>query len=315
MISEKFEYIMAIVEEQNITRAAHKLFVSQPTLTHYLNRLEAELGAKLFDRSKNPVLPTSAGEYYIKHMLKLLGDEQAVRDNVRTISNPTRVFRIGIGQVRGIYWLPQILPYFCSIHPNVDIQAVTKPEVELEAALYKYHLDIAIGTIPFFSADYRIENLFAERMVLCAHRKYGLIPDDCRQQYSPANPYVIQPEALEGLPFIEPANSNGISDNFRQLFQKYHIKSGRTIVTSNQHLGFSLAVAGLGVQMLFCSAFSANGFELNPDIDCFILEGMNSSRKCVAVYHDNSANLSLIQDFIRIIRNEILPVCVNIDPV
>lgn len=52
MIIDKMDYIFAIAKEQNLTRAAKRLFVAQSTLTMYLNRVEAELGVKLFDRSK-----------------------------------------------------------------------------------------------------------------------------------------------------------------------------------------------------------------------------------------------------------------------
>ena len=54
MIVDKMDYIFAIAKEQNLTRAAKSLFVSQSTLTMYLNRVEGELGIKLFDRSKRP---------------------------------------------------------------------------------------------------------------------------------------------------------------------------------------------------------------------------------------------------------------------
>ena len=53
MLYEKLDYVLAIAEEQNLTRAAKKLYISQPTLTMYLNRLEENLGVKLFDRKKN----------------------------------------------------------------------------------------------------------------------------------------------------------------------------------------------------------------------------------------------------------------------
>ena len=57
MFNDKMDYIFAIAEEQNLTHAAKRLFIAQSTLTMYLNRLESELGMKLFDRSKSPILP------------------------------------------------------------------------------------------------------------------------------------------------------------------------------------------------------------------------------------------------------------------
>ena len=60
MLYEKLNYVIAVAEEQNLTLAAKRLFISQPALTLYLNRLESELGVKLFNRGKSPVTLTDA---------------------------------------------------------------------------------------------------------------------------------------------------------------------------------------------------------------------------------------------------------------
>ena len=79
MLYEKWNYVLAIAEEQNLTRAAKRLFISQPALTLYLNRLEKELGVKLFDRSRTPILLTEAGKYYVEQMKKISAAEQSLR--------------------------------------------------------------------------------------------------------------------------------------------------------------------------------------------------------------------------------------------
>ncbi len=71
MMIDKMDYIFAIAREQNLTRAAKRLFVAQSTLTMYLNRVEQELGIKLFDRSKTPILPTPAGALCIEELKKI----------------------------------------------------------------------------------------------------------------------------------------------------------------------------------------------------------------------------------------------------
>ena len=58
-------YIIAIAEEKNMTRAAQRLYVSQSSLSHYLAKLEQELGTALFFRGKNELIPTPAGEMYL----------------------------------------------------------------------------------------------------------------------------------------------------------------------------------------------------------------------------------------------------------
>ena len=63
----EFEYFLTIAELGSLSKAAEKLYVSQPSLTQYINRLEDNLGIKLFDRSKSPINLTPAGELYLKY--------------------------------------------------------------------------------------------------------------------------------------------------------------------------------------------------------------------------------------------------------
>ena len=68
---EKLDYVMAVAEEQNLTKAAKRLFISQPALTAALNKLEKELGVTLFERKRPPVKLTQAGAFYIKEMARI----------------------------------------------------------------------------------------------------------------------------------------------------------------------------------------------------------------------------------------------------
>ena len=68
MTPEKLNYLLVLAEEQNISRAAKRLFITQPTLTACINNLERKLGVKLFDRTHNPIRLTGSGKMYLKKM-------------------------------------------------------------------------------------------------------------------------------------------------------------------------------------------------------------------------------------------------------
>ena len=68
---DKLHYLVVLAEERNITRAAERLYVSQPALTAYLNRLEKSLDVRLFDRTVSPIRLTAAGQHYISEMQKI----------------------------------------------------------------------------------------------------------------------------------------------------------------------------------------------------------------------------------------------------
>ena len=90
-----------MAEERNLTRAARKAFISQPTLTNYINRLEEQLGVKLFDRSVTPIEITRAGALYIEQMKKIQLAETNLRNELRILGSMETVFHLGIGATRG----------------------------------------------------------------------------------------------------------------------------------------------------------------------------------------------------------------------
>lgn len=79
----QLEYIIAIAEEGNITRAAGKMFISQPALSQLLKRLENSLGSKLFVRDGKSVRPTTAGKIYLNGARAILNIEKAMERKLK----------------------------------------------------------------------------------------------------------------------------------------------------------------------------------------------------------------------------------------
>ena len=308
MLYEKLNYIIAIAEERNLTQAAKRLYISQPTLTLYLNRLENELGVKLFDRSKSPVTLTDAGAYYLEKMKKIYASEQALRSQIHFIANPTQTLLVGIGQVRGPHWLPLFLPTFCSIHPDINVQIVQETEQQMYEDLQKQKLDVGIGVFPA-STDIEMVEIMEETLFFAAHRKFGLIPDHLRGKHDMKNPYIVQPDQLNGLPFIIPQVSNGLYDTYETILQNNQIHPSRTISINNLSTGLLLNVKGLGVQLLSGSVVYFSHEPGVNQLDLFLLENMPETRKCTAIYQSGNIKQKLIQDLIRTLKNEVLPWC------
>ena len=83
MTQDKLNYLLVLAEEQNVTRAARRLYITQPTLTGFLNRLEQDLGFRIFDRQSSPVTLTASGKHYIDGMQKLLREEHELKEKLR----------------------------------------------------------------------------------------------------------------------------------------------------------------------------------------------------------------------------------------
>ena len=310
MLYEKLDYVIAIAEEQNLTRAAKKLYISQPTLTMYLNRLEESLGVQLFDRRKNPVLLTPAGKHYMEKMREISEAEQILRGELRTISDPACTFRIGSSRVRGHYWLPPLLRLLSECHPELSFTVSLGSEKQLQKLLEKDSIDVAIGTladIPESDIPLVFEDVALEKMLLVAHRKFGLVPPEARGDNSPDHLYQLNPASLQNLPFITPSPANGMYLSFQKLIAQYNIQPGHILVIDTMTTGLKMAVQGLGVQLISAGILIALSPEERQELDYCLLPDFPAERRCSVVWREDTEQLPMIRETTQLLREEVLP--------
>lgn len=307
MLYDKLDYILMIAEEHNLTKAAKRLYVSQPALTAYLNRLESELGVKLFDRTKTPIEPTPAGEYYIAEMKKVAAAERQIRSALKVIEEPTHTLIVGTGQVRGYSCFPLILPEFCTMHPDVNVTAIHATESHLLEQLQQSKLDMIFGAYAVPVKGLVDVPIAEDSMVFIAHRKFGIVPTENRRSMSNRSPYLLEDSSvLNGLPFISPGSSNGLWLPYEQLIASCELHPSRTITVNNPMTAFELAKEGLGVQLGY-SALTEISWQ-NPkeiaNLDFFTVRDMPPSRIISALYSEKNIKKKLILDMIRILKEE-----------
>ena len=105
------EYFLTIVKERSISRAADRLYLSQPYLSQYLAKLEANLGVTLLDRSHTPLQLTAAGELFHAYLERQGYLDRQLESDLRALQTQKRQqLRIGVSTWRGSTLLPDILP-------------------------------------------------------------------------------------------------------------------------------------------------------------------------------------------------------------
>src|SRR5690349_23784230 len=111
MTLTQLEYIIAVDNTRHFAKAATQCFVTQPTLSMQINKLEQELGVKLFDRSKQPVVPTEAGFGIMEQARKILADKDALLESIESKKGIINgELRIGI--------IPTLAPYLLPLFVN-----------------------------------------------------------------------------------------------------------------------------------------------------------------------------------------------------
>ena len=122
----QMKYILTLAETRNMTRAAEKLYISQPALSHYLKCVEDELGAQLFDRSTAPMSLTYAGRCYVERARAILLENEQLKRQMRDITrHMSGKLTIGTSRDRASYMMPRILPEFAALYPGIEIEIFT----------------------------------------------------------------------------------------------------------------------------------------------------------------------------------------------
>ena len=244
----KTEYIVKIAELRSVSKAAKALYVSQPALTKYVNKLEAELGTKLFDRTVTPIQLTYAGERYITEMNKILDIKQQLDREMEEIAY-MRGGRIvlGIGSARGLFWLPYILPPFVRAHPGVDVRIVEGTSDDFEAQMLRGEIDISIYALPVKTDGIDYEVLMDERILLVVPQGHALLERRDVSGNGVDNLLRIEPERLNGQRFIGLTPGQGLHRTNQLLFERHGIKPGSVMELTNSDTAFLLACQGLGL--------------------------------------------------------------------
>ncbi len=144
----QLEYIVQIAEENNITRAAAKLYITQSALNQQLLKLEKELGVPLFHRSRTDWHPTEAGEIYLKAARQML---QMKKDTYYRIHDLVNIregqLSVGFTPGRGIAMFSHVYPKFHRLHPNITVTPVEQSVQKQQANLLSGSLDLGFVTL------------------------------------------------------------------------------------------------------------------------------------------------------------------------
>ena len=138
------EYFAAIARCGNITRAAQQLYVSQPTLSKFLQKLEGDTGLVLFQRAGRRLELTYAGQRYLAHAERLLSQKREMDAELTDLLRAdTGVLHVGMPPFRCSFSLPEVLPAFRAQFPQVQFRIEEAPSAELDRKLLEGEVDLA----------------------------------------------------------------------------------------------------------------------------------------------------------------------------
>lgn len=231
-------YFVAVAEELNFTRAAERLFTSQPSLSEQVRNLEEEVGAALLRRTKRKVELTDAGRVFLDEARTVLRQaEQALTRARQAAQQAAQTIRIGFVPCAEVMVFPHVLPELRLMFPNLNIVLHSLATGAQEAALLGGDIDIAFMRPPLQSTQLLREVVLTEPVLVFLHAQHPL-----------AAMRRIAPAQLNGEPYVI-ADSDFSPPLFRltdEYLRQHQVARGHEHVVSNILLGVNLVSAGLG---------------------------------------------------------------------
>ena len=166
MTLQQLEYILAVARHGHFGRAADACNVTQPTLSAMIGKLEEEIGAKLFDRNRQPIVPTIVGERVINRAREVLDQADTIKDIVLEEKQSLGgMFRIGILPTIAPYLLPRFFPQMMKKYPMLDVRVREMKTHEIKEALIQGDIEAGILANIEGLEDYEQTALFYEKYI------------------------------------------------------------------------------------------------------------------------------------------------------
>jgi LysR family hydrogen peroxide-inducible transcriptional activator len=168
-------YLVALAEHKHFGRAAEASFVSQPTLSTQIKKLEDELGVALVERTSRKVLLTEVGREIAQRARDVLTEVDQIRAIARRTLDPeSGTVRLGIFPTLGPYLLPHVVPHIRERYPRLELLLVEEKTEVAMRQLREGRLDAAILALPIHDDQLHAEFLFEEPFLLAVSEQHAL---------------------------------------------------------------------------------------------------------------------------------------------
>jgi LysR family hydrogen peroxide-inducible transcriptional activator len=173
MTLTELKYIVAVARERHFGRAAEACFVSQPTLSVAIKKLEEELGTQIFERRTSEVTTTSAGERIVGQAQKVLDEAARIKEIARQGKDPlVGPLRLGVIYTIGPYLLPGLVRQLLKDAPEMPLLLTENFTVKLMELLKNGEIDVAIMALPLPQTGLLLQPVYDEPFIVAMPRHH-----------------------------------------------------------------------------------------------------------------------------------------------
>lgn len=291
----KLKYVVTVAEEKSITKAAKKLYISQPSLSLSIHAIEDSLGMPLFIRGKNSVTLTPAGQAYIEWAKMTLESAKHLEAKLSRIkAGSKRQLDIGASWQRSAALLPESINSFYKRTNDCNIEIHEDVNANLNEALRADRLDIVIGLPLADTTLYKSVPLFQERFLLAANKQVGI---PCTE----AKPFAyIEKSVIVGQSVVMLQEQQYLGMVMRNFLLDLNYIPEKSTVCTNVETAHSLVGKNAGITLLPEVSIFQRQIE---NVSYYMFKDQSLSRTVCAIYKTNNPKFDDIELFVQCLKD------------
>lgn len=294
-------YVCVLAECGNITKAAERLFISQPALSIYIGNLEKMLGIKLFERSGRKFSLTYAGELYVEKARRMLELKKEFDEALsELLDNRRGRIRLGIQLRRESWLLPPVLSKFQKEFPDIEVVIREGTMRELRELLEAYELDLVLINEAALWKEMEYQVLFEEELLIAVPQ---LHPLNEKAEYVQGSRYrSLDLRWLEGETLILQNSNQSIRADVDAALKEAGVHPVKTVIIRNIETAIQMAAEGMGIA--FNRESYANNMKYMKRVNYYTMGSAAKKSAFVAGYREGMYVPVYMQRFIELISEQ-----------
>ncbi len=307
------DYVYEVWKERSFSKAAARLYISQPSLSAKIKRIEERLGAVIFDRSTSPLRLTEFGEAYLQAITEVMGIERRIENQINDMNTlRSGTLSIGASNVFAAYVLPPIIARFKSRFPNVQIRLIEGNTATLEELLSTNEIDVVLDNNHYDSELYEKMEYANERILLAVPSAFPA----CLS----AAPYALSLASIESrayldegvapvplslfreVPFILLTAGNDTRIRAERLCKDAGFRPSVILEVNQQATAYMIATTRIGAT--FVSDTIVQRLPAHRDLTYYKIKGENASRAISFTLKKHKHKTRAMEEFLKLISEK-----------
>lgn len=308
------KYVYEVYKERSFTKAAQNLYISQPSLSARIKKIEEIIGEPLFDRSTTLLQLTEVGKVYIEAAEEITQIEQRVENYINDLAGlKTGNLAVGASTLFAAYVVPSLITKFNQKFPDVHIQLIEGNTAELEEMLGSNTLDFVIDNYHYDSILYNKE-LYCEENILLAVPKHFSVNEELKEyqlsyenikskKYLSRKYPAVPLGRFANLPFIMLTQGNDTRTRGDRLCRNVGFKPNIVLEFNQQSTAYMASSTQLGAT--FISDILVSQLPTFENLVYYKLDGEEAKRKVFFYYKTHKYKTRVMEEFIRMMHEQI----------